>query len=139
MTDHSIVGRAVRVNDPKLTVGITAENTEIVQDSAQIGQLEPAVERHNFAIQNLVQAVKEEDARTIFASKSKIIKAILYRDPQLRVDLQALQDEAFGTIETFKMLKVIRQRYVNGPLGNKWVFIATTDVQVETEVRTLNP
>lgn len=128
-----ILTRPVRFTDPALSLGIYALDWTPVQDSMQIGQQEPALNRYLFRIQNLVKHATEVEARALYTTHAKIVRAILYRDPGLRVRLAALQETFLGTSERFHRFGVRSQGYLNNELRGNWVYLATTDLWVETE------
>lgn len=134
---YAIINRAVRPGDPNLTVGIVSEDWAPIEGSEQIGQIEPALGRYRFSIQNLVISPDEQLGREFFSSAAKMIKVILYRDITLQLALSELEEELLTTVERFKRSGVTRQRYVSGQLSGIWNFVATTSFWIETEVTQL--
>lgn len=137
MVDHTIIDRPLRYADPARSIGIhVAEGTPLAQ-TQQIGQYEPSVERYQFRIQNLVKHSNETMGKAWFALDAKSIKAVLYRDPALRLRLASLDEEILGTRETAKQWGVTRQRFLSNELRSQFIYLASTDFWLETESITL--
>jgi hypothetical protein len=138
LTDHKFIPRPLRFTDPERSLGIYALQWNPEQeDSAQIGQMEPALARYQFRIQNLIKAADEVEGRGLYTASAKIVRAILYRDPALRVRLCELSEEVLGSVERVKRYGVRAQGYLNNELRSQFVYLATTDMWVETEVTQL--
>lgn len=128
-----ILKRPLRHTDPALSLGIYAYNWVPNPDSAQIGQHEPALATYLYRIQLMVKHATETEARALFTSHGKIVRAILYRDTALRVRLAALQEDLLGSRERFMRFGVRNQSFLNNELRGTFVYLATTDLWVETE------
>jgi hypothetical protein len=128
-----ILKRPLRHTDPALSLGIYAYNWVPNPESAQIGQNEPALATYLYRIQLMVKHATETEARALFTSHGKIVRAILYRDTALRVRLAALQEDLLGSRERFMRFGVRNQSFLNNELRGAFVYLATTDLWVETE------
>ncbi len=128
-----VLKRPLRHTDPALSVGVYAFNWVPDPESAQIGQHEPALATYLYRIQLMVKHATETEARALFTTHAKIVRAILYRDPGLRVRLAALQEDLLGSRERFHRFGVRNQSFLNNELRGTWVYLATTDLWVETE------
>lgn len=137
LDDHTVLKRALRLNDPNLSLGIFVTEWQPQLDSSEIGQFEPTLNRYQFQIQNLVNDYEEQHGRDIFSVNAKIVKAILYRDQTLRVTLESLSEVVLETRETFMRHGVARQRYLSGQVATNFSFLATTDYWIETEATRL--
>lgn len=135
LLNHEIIDRPLRLPDPARCVGVYAvDMAPDQQNAALIGQSEPVVNRYNFRIQNMVKATNEPEARALFTLDSKSIRVILYRDNQLLVRLKSLTEELLGTRERFQRFGVSRQRFLNNELKGHFVYLAQTDIWVETDL-----
>lgn len=137
--DHEIQDRPLRYTDPARSVGLYVSTwVPDEENSKQIGQVEPALSTYLVRVQNMIQAADEVDGRTMFTVDAKIVRAMLYRDPSLRVALGSLTEEMFGTIERLQRFGVRNQSFLNNELEGQFVFLATTDFWIETETTKLN-
>lgn len=136
--EYTVIARPLRLSDPERSVGIYLMNTTPVEGSEELGQVEPVLLRHQFRIQNCVQAMEEDIGRRLFAVDAKIIKAILYRDAELRVRLHELEETLMGTVERIKKVGVRGQSFLNNELRGRFYYLATTDLWVESELTQIN-
>jgi hypothetical protein len=85
----------------------------------------------------MVKSLEEQEGRVAFTLHAKMVRAILYRDPDLRVRLGGLQEELLSTAERVKRYGVMRQDFLTNELQGTFVFLASTDLFVETETTAL--
>jgi hypothetical protein len=128
-----ILERPLRHTDGNVAVGIYAMDWRPEQDSHLIGQDEPSIATYLLRVQVMIKHAEEQEGRRLFTTRSKIVRAILYRDPALRVAFQALQEDLLGTRERFMRFGVRNQSFLNNELRGTWVYLATTDLWVQTE------
>lgn len=133
LPDHTVIGRPVRFSDPARTVGVYPVDFTPVEDSKQIGQVEPALHRYLIRIQNMVKVADEVYGKQLFSLDSKSIRVVLYRDTTLHVRLRGLAEELLGTREVVKRWGIGRQRFLNTDLQSQFTFVAQTDFWVESE------
>lgn len=134
MSDFVVIPRPLRRMDPARSIGLFVFNWHPIADSHQIGQQEPALNRYDYRIQLLVKASDETQARSIFGSATKSVRAILYRDRDLAVRLLGLIEEILGSRETLKRYGVTRQSFANNDINGQFIYLTTTEFWVETEV-----
>lgn len=137
MPDHAVVTRTLRMMDPAQSLGIYPVDATPVNDSFQIGQIEPVLSRYLIRVQNMVKATDEAYATALFAFDAKSVRVVLYRDPDLAVRLPLLTEELLGVRESVKRWGVGRQRFVNTSAQSNMVLVAQTDLWVETETTQL--
>ena len=137
MDEHTIIKRTIRLNDPNPCLGIFAVEWQPQIETVHMGQEEPVLNRYLYQIQNMVSHYEEQQGRDLFSINAKVVKAILYRDANLKLSLQALSETILDTRETLKRHGVARQRYTSGQVASNWSFIATTDYWIETEATLL--
>lgn len=134
MSNFEVIRRPLRHTDPAQSLGIFVADWQPDKASQQIGnQREPAINRYEYRIQLLVKAADEVTGRRLFGVGAKSVRAILYRDPALVVRLTALTEEVLGTRETVKQFGVRRQRFLNNEIRGSMMYLATTDVWLDTE------
>jgi len=133
LPNHSVLKRALRLQDPKRCVGLLVADWTPDERSHQIGQQEPAVSRYLIRIQNMVKASDEVTGKDLFAGDAKTIRVLLYRDSTLHVGLAALTEELLGTREVAKRWGIGRQRFLNTELQSQWTYVAQTEFWLETE------
>lgn len=134
MVEHTVVERPVRFIDPARSIGVYVADWSPLEDSQQIGQYEPTLGRYLYRIQNMVKATDEVTGKTYFGADSKMIRAVLYRDPDLHVRLAGLVEEVLGSRESAKRWGVSRTRFLNTELKSQFTYIAQTDFWLESEV-----
>lgn len=136
--DVPIIERPLRFSDPERSIGVHPVDWQPVQQSAQIGQQENALARYLIRIQNMVKHTDEIEGRAMYNADAKMIRVILYRDQGLRVRLGELNETLLDTIERFKRMGIQTQRFMNNELSTgSFVYLATTDLWVETEITQL--
>ena len=134
MPDHSVAERPLRQVDPNASIGIYCASWSPVEDSQQMGQEEHALARYIVRVQNMTKAMDEAEGRAQFTLEGKMVRAILYRDPGLRVRLGGLQEELMGTVERVQRYGVMKQDFITSELQGVYVFLASTELFVETEI-----
>jgi hypothetical protein len=133
MVDHSVVLRRLGTTEPELAIGVFPESLSLTAVSQEIGTNEPTVTQYNLSVQNLVKSADREYAVNVSAVNSKIVRVLLYRSPVIQLGLAGLVEENLGSRERFQRLRVSRQRFMDGRIGQAFMFLTTTDVIVETE------
>lgn len=133
LPEHSIALRPLRQTDPNRSIGIYSANWTPVADSAMIGQQEAPLARYTIRVQNMIKAMDEAEGRAAFTLEAKAIRAILYRNTDLRVRLAGLQEELLSTVERVKRYGVVKQDFITNELSGVFVFLASTELFVETE------
>lgn len=133
LADRDIVDRPLKPTDPARTVGMFPTDWVPDLESIELSSREPTLGRYTYRIQTLVKHTSEEEGRALYAKDAKIIRAILYRDPQLVTRLTALQEVTLGAVERVKRWGVRNQKYLNNELQGQFIFLATTEMWLETE------
>jgi len=137
MTSHTVLLRPVRFTDPSRSVSLFVVNWQPDEGEHLIGQVEPATARYIIRIQNFVKAADETEARSLYAVDSKTVRAILYRSDALRLAFSSLSETFLGSVERVQRYGVAQQNFLNNELKGQFVYIATTDLWVETEITKL--
>ena len=131
------VMRPLRMTDANHSVGIFPVNWRPNEDSQEIGNREPTLQRYAFRIHNLVAHTDAEQGRVQYTSDGKKLRIMLYENPALRVALGELKDQSPTRIERFQKLIVGSQQFLNNEVQGKHLFLAATEIYAETEVTTL--
>lgn len=135
--EHFFAERALRASDPAMSVGVTVMSWAHEPTTAQIGQVEPAMGRYNVRVQNMVKHVKEEEGRAIHNVQNALVRAILYRDVDLRLRLVGVDEEIEGSAERVKRMGVKRQDFLSNQVSGSFLYLCATEVYVETEITLL--
>lgn len=134
---YTIAMRPLRPNDPNRSIGIFAVDWQPRQETMEMGgpgsPEEPLLQRYNIRVQNLVKHSNEAEGRAMFADDAKTIRAILYRDMDLRVRLLAIQETDLGSLERVKKYGVRQQRYLNNDVRGTMLYLTATELWFETE------
>lgn len=139
MKKHTVLSRPIHYQDPSPSIGVAASDWVPDMDSMQMGQPEPTLNRYMIKIGNLDKSLDENMGRALHSVAAKTIRTILYRDPILRVELPRLREELLGTSEKVVKFHVTRQTYLAARDGSTFLYLATTEVLVETETTLLTP
>lgn len=129
--DH-VLKRPLRPTDPNGSIGIYPVTWS--PEEYQIGQYDPAVTKYLIAIQSLVKHGDEELGIALHSRLAKQVRVMLYRDDELRVRLGALSTEESGVIERTQRWGVRTQRYLNNELQGSFLYLAITELWIETEL-----
>lgn len=130
---HTFIKRALRITDPARSASTFALTWQPMNDSQQIGQMEPALNRYELRIQTLVKHANEEEGIALSSLDAKSVRVILYRDPNLKIRLLALSEELMSSRETVKRYGVRRQNLLNTDIKGVFCFLTTTEIWVESE------
>lgn len=125
-----IFKRRLRPIDPTRSVGVFS--FDWLPGQMQIGQADPGTAVYNLRVECLIKHMSEEEGMTEHSVFSKQIRAMLYRDPQLRADL-TMSDTSFGVIERLKDFRVLLQRFSSNDIGGTYNYLSYMDVSFNME------
>lgn len=134
-----IVARQLRPNDADLAIGVFPVDWLPVEDSYEMaGRLtgapwEPTLSRYTFRLQVMVKDTDDEQGRRRYGIEAKNLRSILYRDQELPVRLRALKETDLESVEQVKRYGIRNQRYLNNEMQGIWLYLAVTDLWIETE------
>lgn len=137
--DLAIVRRPPRTADPNQTVGVVAMQWTPREDSYElrgppgVGRSEPTLGRYTVAVQAFVRDADEERGLAVHSVLSKMIRAMLYRDEDLRIDFAALSVQMNGSTERFQRWGVTTQRFMSRELTGAFLYLSTIECFFETE------
>lgn len=132
--EEGVVTRPLRPSDPSQAIGVFPDNWLPREDSYEIGRGHgPTLGVYTIRIHLLVKHSDEAEGRAQYAIDTKNLRAILFRDAALRLQLAQLNEVALGSIERVKRMGIRSQRYLNNEVQGTFLFLATTDFWIETE------
>lgn len=127
----AIFARPLRHTDPYVCIGVVA--TEWVPDELEIGGTEPTLSTYTIHIQAFAKHTDEQVGSLTHSLLTKSVRAMLYRDPALRVALGSLNESSLGITERAQRWGVRQQRYASNEIDGQFVFLSTTDFWLQTE------
>lgn len=128
-----VLGRPIRRQDQTGLAAVFPGEWAPQDTEIGVGGLgEPTIQRYTLNVQYAWKGTPEEAARAHHSTVSKKIRAMLYRDPDLRVALAGLSDEFLGVTERFARLGVPGQRFFSNEVDGLFVFLSHIDMWVET-------
>lgn len=122
--------RGIHPIDPTRSIGVYS--LDWLPEGAQIGQQEPPWAHYHVRVQCMIKHMSEEEGMAEHSVLSKSLRAMLYRDQQLRAEL-ALTDTSFGTIERLKDFHVQMQRFMTNEINGAYVYLSYMDVAFRVE------
>lgn len=130
--------RPIRAADANLTAAVHVSDWMPRSDGYEIGQEEPVLTRYPFAVEYLVKGVGDEaELHNVHSVGSKYIRAMLYRDEALGLQLRSLSEVLMGTRERAKRIVINRQRFFANRLRTNMVYLSVLEGHVETETQRL--
>jgi len=127
-----VLRRPLRPTDPNGALGVFALSWN--PEEYQIGQFDPATTRYMLNIQSFVKHGNDEEGVVLHSRLAKRVRVMLYRDQQLRVGLGTLSVTEGGVTERFQRWGVVTQRYLNNEMEGTFLYLAVTEMWVETEI-----
>lgn len=134
LPSHMIVPRPLRMTDGAASIGVYPSTWTDVPGTKEIGHIESAENRYVMKIQTMRKSMQESEGRALFANDSKLVRVILYRDPDLRLRLGGLQETLLGSVETVQRFMVARQNYESSELSGQFVYLSVTDYFIDTSI-----
>lgn len=133
-----VVRRPIRPIDPNLTGAVYCHQWAPQENGYEIGQEEPVLTQYSFVVEYLVKyAGDEAEGHNVHSVGSKHIRAMLYRDEALGIQLRQLSEVYAGTREQVKRIKMRRQRFFSNRIRSDFIFLSAIDGFVETETQRL--
>lgn len=136
LLEPSFFTRPLRADDPNRSIGIYSFDwtpNQQTQEMGWPGETGPTITRYGYRIQTLTRYAIEEEQRADASIDAKVIRAILARDPAIRVALTALSDVAVGVREQLTRYGVSRQRFFNNELRGSFLGLCLTEFWVDTQ------
>lgn len=115
-------------------IGLRAGEWTPIVSTHEIGSDEPTVNVYHYEAELLIKTPDEPMGRQLYTEGAKKLRAVLYRDSDLRLRLAELRDDFMGSTERFQKLNVVGQQFLKNDIRGDWFFIATTRFTIETEV-----
>lgn len=134
LPSHQVVPRTLRHTDSAQSIGVFPATWQEVPKSKEIGQIEGAENRYTLKIQVMRKSMDEAMGRAYFANDTKLVRVILYRDPELRLRLGGLQEVLLGSREMVQRFGVMRQQFESSELSGSFTFLSITDYIIDTSI-----
>lgn len=128
-----LLDRPVNLMDPPRVVAIFPFDWNAVEESWELGGLEPTLSRYGVRVQNYVTHADRSEGRRMLTVDATIARAVLFRDTTLPLRLAQLSTSLLGVTERFKRFGVRSQQFMNNQLRGNFVYLAQMDLWVETE------
>jgi hypothetical protein len=125
-----VIDRPLQPNDADGAVGVYAG--EWTPSEYEIGGSEPTMQRYTLLVENMTKGANTPEVRAVHSRRAKILRAMLYRDGDLRVALGELAEELGGVTERFGRFGVTRQRFFTREVSGTFLHLAQAEVWVET-------
>lgn len=132
LPSHLVVARPLRMTDSARSIGIFPSSWSEIPNTKQMGQIEAVENRYVLKIQVMVKSMNEFEGRALFANDSKLVRVILYRDPDLALRLGGLQEVLLGSREMVQKFGVTRQSFESSELAGSFNFLSVTDYTIDT-------
>jgi hypothetical protein len=134
-----VVSRPIRQDDANMTAAVHVDAWEPDgPEPYEIGQEEPTLQRYPFVIEYMVRFIGDvAEGRNVHSRASKSIRAMLYRDPELVLQLRRLNETVDGTVERAKRMVITRQRFFSNRMRSDMVFLSVIQGYVQTELQRL--
>lgn len=131
--------RPLRASDPAQSFGIFGQQWQPNNDSFEMrgayspGPTEPTLGKYLVAIQAFVKDTDEERGLATHSVLSKMIRDMLYRDADLRVELAALTVATTLSAERTQRFGISAQRYFSNEIAGDFLYLSTIEFWLETE------
>lgn len=130
---QEVLMRPLRPVDPNYCLGVFANDWTPGIGSYAIGQEDPQHATYHVRIQCMVKHLIEQEGLQEHSVLSKSLRAMVYRDAQLRAELTALAEETFGVAERLKHYTVQAQRFLTNELSGSYIYLSSMDVNFNVE------
>lgn len=138
-SDLAVLRRPLRKGDPNQSVGVVGMAWMPEEDSYELrgppgaGRSEPTCGRYNIAIQAFVRDADEERGLAAHSVLSKMIRTMLYRDEDLRLDFATLSVQMNGSTERAQRWGIRTQRFMSNEISGAFLHLSTIEFFFETE------
>lgn len=135
--DVRVFERPLDPKDPHLSVGVFGALWMPDDDSHEMGHApseEPTLSTYQIGVHGLIKAADREPGLRLHSLFAGRIRSVLYRDPALRVGLQALAVNDGLSTERYRRSRVRNQRFMNNEIDKAFVYLSVLDLTIETEM-----
>lgn len=138
-SDLRVFRRPLRANDGVQCVGVFAAQWDPDPESYEMqgagqGRNEPTVQRYICTVQGFVQDMDEERGLAVHALLSRKIRSIVYGNEALRLGLQSLYADDYGSRERSARWYVERQRFLSSEVQGNFLYFSSLEINFETEI-----
>lgn len=131
----AIFKRPLRKSDPAQSIGVFGAQWVPDEDSFEMGggNHEPTLASYMISLQAFVADFDEERGLATSSVLSTLVRAMLSRDPDLRVALRALTVLIAGSTERTRKYSVRNQRFNSNEIDGRFLYLSTIEFWLETE------
>jgi len=130
---QAVTDRPLDANDSTGSLGVYIRHWEPPEDAFEIGVNFPTRGTYVYGIDIIFKGMDRAHARTQMSLMTKRLRAMLYHDPALQVRLKALSETTDGVTERYTRMRVTKQDYEMGQLGDTHLAASHTTITVTTE------
>jgi len=130
---NAVIDRPLDQTDANGSCGLYVMSWQPPPDAFEIGVNFPTRGNYMYALDFLSKGIDRASARTEMAVVTKRLRTMLYHDEQLQVRLKMLSESSAGVTENYSRMRVIKQDYEMGKLGDTHLAASTTIITVTTE------
>lgn len=133
--------RPLRNSDPNQSFGVFGnlwqpdESSFEIRGGAHPGPMEPTVNIYTVGIQAFVKDADEQRGLAIHSIFAQRVRAMLYRDEQLRVTLASMVSNTGNAVERVLRWSTPSQRLISNDINKTWLYLSTLELRVETQSR----
>lgn len=128
-----VLRRPITPEDPVQCIGIFGQMWTPDVSSHEIGTVEPTLQAYDIKVQCLVKDMEEKRGLAAHSVLSKLVRNMVYRQPQLRLALSSLSDATGGATERLQRYGLRSQDYVSGEVTGQFLYLSTLNLYFETE------
>jgi len=129
-----VVRRPIHPTDQTETVAVFPTTWNPVNDSFELGNREPTLQRYSVSVEAMVTNIDEADGIRVHSLLSALVKHKLYRDEALKVALPMLSVNLGGHSEKLHNWGINQQRFQNNKFKGVFYYLSTLDLWFETNV-----
>lgn len=130
-----IVKRPIHPTDATETVSIVAGTWTPEDESRELGQREPTLQRYAITVEAMVKDMDQERGIATHSLLSTHVRHMLYRDPALVGALPELSVTLRGYTEHLKDWGVRQQRFLNNKFNGEFYFLSAVDLWFRTDIQ----
>lgn len=145
--DVVILKRRLQPQDPTQSIGVFPMTWTPDPTSFEFGRgkllggypnnlsNEPTIQVHAIGVHAFVQDTDEQRGIATHAAMAKAIRSMLYNDGPLAIGLDELSSTTGTVTEKIQRRYVDRTRYIDNLISGKYVYLSTTQYNIETETK----
>lgn len=134
--DIRVVKRMVDPADEHYTICVVPTQWSPDTGSNEIrgGPNEETIQRYGISVVSILSDSKEERGIRTHSNLAARIRAVLYRSPQLRLELQQLKVDIGGHVERALGWRIESQQYLSSEGSGEFRFVSGLDITFQTHI-----